>query len=32
MAASADALAHAAELERRDTEIAGELAVVRDLE
>ena len=32
MAAPADALAHAAELERRDTEIANELAVVRDLE
>jgi chromosome segregation ATPase len=28
----ADALAHAAELERRDTEIANELEVVRDLE
>lgn len=32
MAASADVLAHAAELERRDAEIASELAVVRDLE
>ena len=32
MAAPADALAHAAELERRDTEIANEIAVVRDLE
>ena len=32
MAVSADALAHAAELERRDTEIANELVVVRDLE
>ena len=32
MAAPADALAHAAELEQRDTEIANELAVVRDLE
>ncbi|HEX6724410.1 MAG TPA: hypothetical protein VF073_04130 [Gaiella sp.] len=32
MAVSADALAHAAELERRDTEIASELAIVRDLE
>ena len=28
----ADALAHAAELERRDTEIANEIEVVRDLE
>ena len=32
MPAPADALAHAAELERRDTEIASELAVVRGLE
>src|SRR6186997_3221926 len=32
MAAPADALAHAAELEQRDTEIANELEVVRDLE
>jgi chromosome segregation ATPase len=32
MAAPADALAHAVELERQDTEIANELAVVRDLE
>ena len=32
VAVPADALAHAAELERRDTEIANELAVVRDLE
>jgi hypothetical protein len=32
MVAPVDALAHAAELERRDTEIANELAVVRDLE
>ena len=32
MAAPADALAHAAELERRDTEIANALEVVRDLE
>ena len=32
MAAPADALAHAAALERRDTEIASELQVVRDLE
>jgi hypothetical protein len=32
VAAPADALAHAAELERRDTEIANELAVLRDLE
>ena len=32
MAVPADALAHAAELERRDTEIANELEVVRDLE
>lgn len=32
MAASAQALAHAAELERRDTEIATELDVVRSLE
>jgi len=32
MAASTDALEHAAELERRDTKIATELAVVRDLE
>jgi chromosome segregation ATPase len=32
MAASAQALAHAAELERRDTEIANELDVVRGLE
>jgi chromosome segregation protein len=32
MAASAQALAHAAELERRDTEIAGEIDVVRGLE
>ena len=32
MAVPADALAHAAELERRDTEIANELEIVRDLE
>ncbi len=32
MAASAQALAHAAELERRDTQIANELDVVRGLE
>ena len=32
MAVPADALVHAAELERRDTEIATELEVVRDLE
>ena len=32
MAVPANALAHAAELERRDTEIADELAIVRDLE
>ena len=32
MTVPADALAHAAELERRDTEIANELEVVRELE
>src|SRR6185436_2291455 len=32
VAVPADALAHAAELDRRDTEIANELEVVRDLE
>ena len=32
MTVPADALAHAAELERRDTEIANELEIVRDLE
>ena len=32
MAVPADALAHAAELDRRDTEIANELEVVRNLE